>query len=186
MSLYYSLIYPHLIYAIQVWGSSFESNLNKLLILQRKLVRLITYNDKVDPNHQGSLVHSAPLFAQLNILRVHDIFKLRATQFIYDCLTGRCTDQFKSWFNRVSDIHSHATRSRTTLEMSELGSAAEQTSLISSYKLFMPSVRTTYYGLRSMKYLGANFWNTLPHILHKANSRSIFGKAMKTHLLSLY
>ena len=45
-TLYYSLVYPHLIYGIEVWGSADETHLNKLLILQKKIVRLICYSDK--------------------------------------------------------------------------------------------------------------------------------------------
>ena len=30
---YYSLIYSHIIYAIEVWGSTFKTELNKILIL---------------------------------------------------------------------------------------------------------------------------------------------------------
>ena len=36
-TLYYSLVYPHLIYAIEVWGSANETHLNKILILQKKI-----------------------------------------------------------------------------------------------------------------------------------------------------
>ena len=45
-TLYYSLVFPHLIYGIEVWGSADESHLNKLLVLQKKIVRLICYSDK--------------------------------------------------------------------------------------------------------------------------------------------
>ena len=44
MNLYYSLIYPHLIYAIQVWGLTFETNSDKLIVLQKKTVRMMTFN----------------------------------------------------------------------------------------------------------------------------------------------
>ena len=37
-TLYYSLVYPHLIYGIEVWGSANDTHLNKLLILQKKLL----------------------------------------------------------------------------------------------------------------------------------------------------
>ena len=47
MDLYYALIYPHLLYSIQVWGSCFQLSANKLLILQKKIVRLITFNDNI-------------------------------------------------------------------------------------------------------------------------------------------
>ena len=35
-SVYYRLIYSHIVYAIQVWGSANETELYKILILQKK------------------------------------------------------------------------------------------------------------------------------------------------------
>ena len=35
LSLYFSLIYPYLTYCIQVWGSTYQSHLSKLVILQK-------------------------------------------------------------------------------------------------------------------------------------------------------
>ena len=36
-NLYYSLIYPYLLYAIQVWGSAFAGHTHKIIILQKKI-----------------------------------------------------------------------------------------------------------------------------------------------------
>ena len=43
--LYYSLIYPFLIYAIHVWGVASDSNIKPIYILQKRIVRLITGNN---------------------------------------------------------------------------------------------------------------------------------------------
>ena len=53
-NLYYSLIYPYLLYAIQVWGSAFAGHTQKIIILQKKVVRLITFQDK-PPGYNGPL-----------------------------------------------------------------------------------------------------------------------------------
>ena len=39
--IYYSLIYPHLLYGIPIWGNADDIHINPLLILQKKAVRLI-------------------------------------------------------------------------------------------------------------------------------------------------
>ena len=36
-TLYYSLIYPHLIYAIEVWGSEDTTHMNHIIMLQKEL-----------------------------------------------------------------------------------------------------------------------------------------------------
>ena len=71
-TLYHSLVYPHLIYAIEVWGSANETHLNKILILQKKIVRLISFSDKRQPNY--SFLPSDPLFFKLEIHKIQDIF----------------------------------------------------------------------------------------------------------------
>ena len=42
LTLYYSFAYPYLIYCNQVWGNNYQTVLNKLLLVQKKLVRIIT------------------------------------------------------------------------------------------------------------------------------------------------
>ena len=41
-NIYYSLLYSHLVYAIQVWGSACSSEINKILVLQKRALRIIT------------------------------------------------------------------------------------------------------------------------------------------------
>lgn len=41
LSLYYTLVYPYLNYCNIIWSSNYPSNLNKLLLLQKRIVRII-------------------------------------------------------------------------------------------------------------------------------------------------
>ena len=55
-SLYYSLVYPYLIYCVSVWGSIYQSNLNRVIILQKTILRLLS---KVSfDSHTGVLFNS--------------------------------------------------------------------------------------------------------------------------------
>ena len=49
-NVYYSLIYSNLVYGIEVWGSACKTELNKLLVLQKRAMRLMTYNDQYPVN----------------------------------------------------------------------------------------------------------------------------------------
>ena len=40
-NIYYSLIYSHMIYAIQVWGSAGKTEIHKILVLQKRAIKLI-------------------------------------------------------------------------------------------------------------------------------------------------
>ena len=82
--LYYALIYPHLNYAIEVWGSADSTHLNKLLILQKRIVRMICLSDR--RRDDFSFPTANPLFQQLGFLKVHDIFILRLSKSVFNCL----------------------------------------------------------------------------------------------------
>ena len=71
-SVYYSIIYPYLIYGLQVWGSAFKTELEKMNILQKMAVRMITFNDSF-PSQVYGLCHSLPLFLKLEFLKISDI-----------------------------------------------------------------------------------------------------------------
>ena len=74
-SLYYSLIYPHLVYCIILWGCAAKSLLNELLILQKRAVRIL--------NKCPYLSHSNPLFRKCNILKVYDLYVYSCAYLVY-------------------------------------------------------------------------------------------------------
>ena len=84
-TLYYALIYSHLVYAIQVWGSACDTHLKKITVLQKRAVRLMAYGDFSDVT--GSLASSATIFAKLEILKLNDIFIFQIARFIHNCLS---------------------------------------------------------------------------------------------------
>ena len=81
-NVYYSLIYSHLVYGIEVWGSACKTELNKLLVLQKSDMRLMTYNDQypVIPGPPN------PIFIKLELLMIEEIFKYYISKFIFKCL----------------------------------------------------------------------------------------------------
>ena len=80
--LYYSIIYPHLIYAIQIWGSTFDNQIEKLSKLQKKALRVITNSN----THliTGMYTHSLPLFYSLKMLKIKEIYELQILTVIFD------------------------------------------------------------------------------------------------------
>ena len=66
VSLYYSLIYPYLLYCNTVWGGTSRSLLRSLELLQKKAIRIVTNSDY--------LAHSSPLFHACKILKLNDIY----------------------------------------------------------------------------------------------------------------
>jgi len=103
-NIYYSLIYSHIVYGIQVWGSACITELNKILILQKKAVRMMTCNDRY-PEVPGPLPASDPIFKKLEILKIEDVFKLQVTKFIYACLLHNTPSIFLDWFVLNNTVH---------------------------------------------------------------------------------
>ena len=61
---YYSLVYPYLIYCVSVWGSTHQSNLSHVIILQKKIIRIIS---KVSFDS-----HTDVLFKEQEVLKFSD------------------------------------------------------------------------------------------------------------------
>lgn len=133
--IYYSLIYPFLIYAIPVWGVANKVHLNKIHILQKKVVRLILFEDGF-PRQGGALTHSEPLFKNLEILIVYDIFKVEVVKFVYDSIKLVNPSQFHNYFKYPQNILN--------------------TNSYRNSDLLIPQARTKTFGLDSIKNRGAH------------------------------
>ena len=67
--LYSSLINSKLVYCLEVFGNALKTYLNKLYIIQKKLMRVVF--------HKGALYHSAPFFKLAKVLPIHQLYLLR-------------------------------------------------------------------------------------------------------------
>ena len=110
--LYYSLVYPHLNYVTEVWGSADPIHLTRIFILQKGIVRMLTHNEVKQNDY--SFLSSNPLFLKLEILKIQDLFKVKIGKFIYKCLNKNTHINFRDWFLLTSQIHNYNTRSGYT------------------------------------------------------------------------
>ena len=78
--LYYSLIYPYLNYCICVYGGTYPIHLNRLFILQKRVIRLI--------NNVPFLAHTDPLFFENKILKIYDMYKINIGIYMFDLPSG--------------------------------------------------------------------------------------------------
>ena len=100
-NVYYSLIYSQIICAIEVWGSAVKSEMTKILILQKRVMRLMTFND-VFPSIPGSLRPTDSIFVTLCCMKVANIYKHQVAKFVF---------KFHNWYKLNNQIHEHYTRS---------------------------------------------------------------------------
>ena len=98
--LYFSLIQSHLNYCIATWGGAPKSTLNQLIVLQKKVIRIITYSSYD--------ARSEPLFDHLKILNVNKLYQLNLSKIIYK-LHHNLTVSSENLIP-ISQIHTHQTR----------------------------------------------------------------------------
>ena len=68
--LIYSLAYSYFQYCILEWGSTYLTQLRRLILLQKRIVRIIS--------KKGFDAHTNPLFKNLMILKLEDIYSLHS------------------------------------------------------------------------------------------------------------
>lgn len=77
-NMYYSLFYSKLTYGILVWGTTSRNNYNKLVVLQKKILRCFE-------NFQGKFqdLPTSPLFSKHSILRADQLYYFRLLQMVH-------------------------------------------------------------------------------------------------------
>ena len=75
LSLYYSFIYPYISYCIHVWGSTFHTFVNKVFLLQKRVIRIIAGVNR--------RTHSKPIFQSLSILSVDKLYSYNMGLFMH-------------------------------------------------------------------------------------------------------
>ena len=103
-------------------------------------------------------------FADLKILKLHDLFQLKLLSFVYDCVNRTSPSCFHSSFDLVESVHLYGTRQVTKND------------------IFVTQKNTLQYGIRSVRYCGAKCWNDIPVNIKRSPSANIFRQKLKAFL----
>ena len=171
LQVYYAIFYSHLIYGCNIWGLTTEENLNKIEVLQKKCVRIMTFSDFNS--------HTNSLFIDLKLLKVRDIIKSQQLKLVFEFNNNLLPHDLMKLFKLDRDIHNYETSS--------------------SFKnlLHIPVIHTTNYGNKSIKYHCPLIWNNLVNnplfineitIVSLENIMNIhhFKRILKKHFLYTY
>ena len=154
LNLYYTFVYPYMIYCNHVWGNTCKTYVEKLVKLQKRAIRIVTsskYN-----------AHTAPLFAELKCLTMTQIHEYTMGVFMFKYINKELPCVFDGMFVFNMDIHQHSTRSANLLHV--------------------PAIHTNL-GKRSAKFYGTLLWNLISKELSHCTSLFMFKKHYKTYLL---
>ena len=108
-SLYYAFVYPYMMYCNPVWGNASAVHINKLHVLQKKIVRIIA---GVKPR-----TSTDDLFRNLNIMKLDEINIFLIAQLMHKQYTADVIPVFQNMFITNSDIHSYETRQSNHLNI---------------------------------------------------------------------
>ena len=102
LTLYYSFIYPHINYCLEVWGNSCNEKIDCILKIQKRCVRLLSGAEY--------RAHSDPLFKEKEILSIHKLYIMKALCFTHKFLHYKLPSVFSTFFIYNSEIHDYSTR----------------------------------------------------------------------------
>ena len=156
LTLYYTLIYPYLTYCTIIWGCANMTALHKLVILQKRAIRIITRS----PYRTAS----NPLFLRLRLLKVYDIYNLQLAIFMYKYLCFLLPKSCGMYFT-LNSAPSYITRSNNDF--------------------VVPTFRTTIRE-RSISVAGPRFWDALPRSARNCTCFNTLKREIRSFLFLSY
>jgi len=156
-SLYCTLILPYISYGILLWGATYKIFLDKIFKLQKRAMRIISNS------HFRS--HSAPIFKNLKVLNVYDMYKIELGVFMYKHFNDQLPQIFNTYFNKLIDINDRYTRNKN------------------DYQLMKHKTAMASRGVRSS---GPRLWNTLSPKIKMSINLKQFKKQFKNDLINTY
>ena len=116
-----------------------------LVILQNKAVRIISGKQyfQIYGQEPGPLPSSEPPYKKLEILKIHDIYELSISNYVYSTLTFDSPAIFDNWFQYAHEIHDHTTRVST-----DVGKVILMLVMFNSPFLFTPKERIIFMAVK--------------------------------------
>ena len=104
LDLYYLFAYPYLIlvYCVKLWGHAADRLLHPLYLVQKKIVRIITFST--------ILAHTAPIFRKLRLVLLCKTVLQRTSVFMHKLMNNMLPITINSLVIRNNDIHHYNTR----------------------------------------------------------------------------
>ena len=97
ISLNYLFAYPYFIHCNHVWGNTYPSNLERMVLMQIRLVRVITCS------HYST--HTEPLMLANRLFTLQDINLYVIGISMYNYVTRKLTHIFENYFRQNKDVH---------------------------------------------------------------------------------
>ena len=156
-SLYSTLILPYFNYGLLAWGNSFNYQLDKLLILQKRVIRIICNTER--------LSHTNKLFLENKILKIHDLYNFFLGCFMFQLNSNELPGAITSLFQKNQQLHNYATRQSSFFHLHRMRTVLRK---------------------RNVIFTGPVYWNSLDTTLKQMPNLNTFKHHLKQKLLLQY
>ena len=158
-SIYFSIFEAHLSYCCTVWGQKGNCIVDKLISLQNKALRILSFSAPREP--------TKPLYLRLGILQFRQQVEMQNVLFVNSSINKLAPFSLQNIFDFSRNAHDHGLRNQL--------------------RLSQKNVRTTKYGLNSIKSQCVNAWNNFTSLgLISNNNWPISNNSLKNQLKSHY
>ena len=96
--LYFFLFLPYIMYCAEVWSNTYATNVQCLVILQKRAIRLLCGAKRLD--------HTTMLFYKLHILKVPDIVELKTAINMFKAFHNLLPLNVQHFFNIYESVYS--------------------------------------------------------------------------------
>ena len=144
---YYALVNSKLEYGLVLWGGSYSITLKPIILLQKAFIRILSWKAKLE--------HSAPLFKQLYILPLKNLYVYKVLRVFFDR---------SSSVNQVKNLRKETLRNKLDVSV--------------------PKPNKTHF-IKFYSYLAPKFFNLLPNELKQCEVRTRFLKSVKKFLMGI-
>ena len=132
-TVYYAIFHSHIFYACQIWGQNKSTITNRIFILQKSAVRIMSF--------ASFRSHSDPLFQKLNILKFFDMVQSQNIIFMHKLLNNNLPSDLQNTFALLTSDSSHNTRNKNYITF------------------VIPQVNTQQFGTYSIKFQCIKSWH---------------------------
>ena len=157
LNIYCSLIHPYISFGFTVWAQTNKTNLNKVLLLQKRAIRLMYFI----PYRE----HAIPHFVTSNILPVSMLYYEKTALLMHDIINKLAPSNIIDLFTPIKAIHSYNTRSAAANKLYFKHSRLKQTN-------------------ESFSVMGLKVWNEIPEDFRDL-SRNIFKSKLRKKLFQV-
>ena len=156
-TLYNSMILPYLYYCNLAWGGTYKANLQRIVILQKRALRIVN-NSTYDAN-------TSPTFKEHKLLKCRDIHSFQLGFFMFSLKNSTLPSKFNNLFLINSQIHNYNTRNAHSFPLPQCRANTRQLSIY---------------------FQGPKFYNSLNSTITGSSSSASFKRKLKEFLLSTY